>query len=458
MATNPNYVRSTDGVNTDDGSTWELANLDLSGIAADTLAGYRTWISDNHAESTAGAVTMTSPGTLASPCQILCGDDAAEPPTALATTATVTTTGANAISLNGSYYMYGVTFNCGTGAVNADITFFQDTTIDQQYYDNCAFNLVATGSACSINVGLNANSDEGEVWWKNTSCSFGATGQAIEVTQAGFVWEGGSVTGATAPTTLIRLGATATGKPTDCRIEGVDLSVLGSGKNLVDVTYFVAGKVIFANCKLGASVALKTGTWSSPGAEVLLHNCDSADTNYRFAKSCYAGDVVTETTIVKTSGSSDGTTPFSFKMDSSANAEYPLLPLIIDLPAVWNDTTGTSKTATVEFVHDTNVAAGQGAGTSFAFRDDEIWLEVQYLGTSGFPKSLFVNDAPATVIAAAADQTSSAVDWTTTGMTTPVKQKLSVTFTPQEKGFIQARVFLAKASKTVYVDGDVTIA
>jgi hypothetical protein len=57
-----------------------------------------------------------------------------------------------------------------------------------------------------------------------------------------------------------------------------------------------------------------------------------------------------------------------------------------------------------------------------------------------------------------AAQTASTATWTTTGLTTPNTQKLEVTFTPQKKGLVQARVVLAKASKTIYVDSKLTVA
>ena len=83
--------------------------------------------------------------------------------------------------------------------------------------------------------------------------------------------------------------------------------------------------------------------------------------------------------------------------------------------------------------------------------DQQIWLEVQYLGTSGFPLGAFIDDAAADYLAVASNQTASSVAWTTTGLTNPNKQKLSVTFTPQEKGFIHAVVKVAMASKTVFI-------
>jgi ABC-type phosphate transport system substrate-binding protein len=119
----------------------------------------------------------------------------------------------------------------------------------------------------------------------------------------------------------------------------------------------------------------------------------------------------------------------------------------------WNDTVGSAQTCTVEIVHDS-----QGSGTSSAFTDAEVWLEIQYLGTSGVPLGSVLTDAKADVLATAADQASSAVTWTTTGLTTPLKQKVAVTFTAQEIGFIHAKVVLAKASAVCYVDPKLTVA
>lgn len=171
-----------------------------------------------------------------------------------------------------------------------------------------------------------------------------------------------------------------------------------------------------------------------------MYNCDSGDTNYRIWTEALAGSVVSETTIVRSGGASDGTTSLSWKMVSNANAEYPLLQLESPEIVRWNETTGSSITVTVETITD-----------NVTLTDDECWLEVQYLGTSGFPLGTFISDAKADVLATAANQTTSSETWTTTGLTTPVKQKLSVSFTPQEKGFIHAVVKLARASTTVYV-------
>ena len=104
--------------------------------------------------------------------------------------------------------------------------------------------------------------------------------------------------------------------------------------------------------------------------------------------------------------------------------------------------------AAIEILHDsvTNL------------QDDEVWLEVEYLGTAGFPLSLFASDRMTDILSTPADQTTSSVAWTTTGLTNPNKQKLAVTFTPQEIGVVRCRVALAKPSYTVYVDPLLTVA
>jgi hypothetical protein len=135
-------------------------------------------------------------------------------------------------------------------------------------------------------------------------------------------------------------------------------------------------------------------------------------------------------------------------MVSNADAEWSHQTL--DSPEIvkWNETTGSSVTATVEFVHDSTTN----------MTDKEIWIEVMYLGTSGVPLGSFITDAAANYLSSAADQTDSSETWTTTGLTNPNTQKLSVSFTPQEKGFVHAVVKVAVASKTVYVDPVLTLA
>jgi len=188
---------------------------------------------------------------------------------------------------------------------------------------------------------------------------------------------------------------------------------------------------------------------STPGQGSIweLHNSDSADTNYRYQKKTQFGQIDGETTLVGGAGATDGTTQISWRMVTNADAEWQHQTLDSTEIVQWNENIGSALTATIEVLHDSVTA----------LTDKEIWVDVQYLGTSGFPLSLFVNDAAATYITAAANQTSSGATWNTGAMTNPNKQKLSVTFTPREKGFIHATIRMAKASYTVYVDPKLTV-
>lgn len=453
---NPGYLRSTDGSDADDGSTWALANATIVGAMTDQAAGDRIWLSDNHDETTAGAITITLPGTLAAPVQVLCGDDAAEPPTALATGATIkTTTGSNGrdIRVSGSGYLRGLTLAPAFGNTHYAEVSLNTTTNHRQIWDCCVFILPGFSSSNNIiYVGATANSSNGN-FTSLINCTFDLGGGA---NTPGFDLSGeveilgGSVINPN--TTAFRISAT-NNRNRKVLIDGMDLSAYGSARNLFNgATLYAGADITFRNCKLGASVNLVTGTPTSPGGRVRFHNCDGADTNYRLYELSYEGSITSETTIVRTGGATDGTTPLAWKMTTHANAEYPLLLLKSGEIALWNGTIGSAQTATIEIVHDS-----QGAGSGSKFQDDEIWLELVYLGTSGFPLATIANDAKADILATAANQADSSETWTTTGLATPVKQKLSVSFTAQEVGFIIAKVVISKASKTCYIDPKIVL-
>jgi hypothetical protein len=186
-----------------------------------------------------------------------------------------------------------------------------------------------------------------------------------------------------------------------------------------------------------------------------MYNCDSSDTNYRLWIAQQFGVITSDTAIYNDAGADDGSAQgFSWKMVSTADAEFPHQVLTSDEIVKWNETTTGTLTATVEIVHDS-----QGSGTNGALRDDEIWLEVMCMDPGGTPIGKWQSDmcANLNLNSNAADQASSSATWTgdSSGWDT---QKLSVSFTPKEKGYVHARVHLAKASATVYVDPLLTIA
>jgi hypothetical protein len=244
-----------------------------------------------------------------------------------------------------------------------------------------------------------------------------------------------AVTGATIPTELMSFTGSFTGSFYG---EGIDLSALGSGKSLVRVSELVPNQAIFKDCKLGASVTVAANNTVGPGGvEVALIRCASGDTNYRTEKYTYAGTQTTETTIVRSGGASDGTTPISTKIVTTANAEWEFpfecLPITI-----WNETVGSAVTATIEGIW----------GTASVPLNSDIWIDVEYLGTSGFPLALKATSGKASGLAAGTNIPAGSGTWG--GSTT--KFAMSVTITPQEKGPITIYVKAAKISSTFYVD------
>jgi len=433
-------VRSTDGSDASDGLTWANAEATLTGAAAADVAGDVIWVSDVHAESTAAAITFDWAGTAAAPIRVLCGDDAAEPPTALATTATVTTTGNSAINISSGsdyLYVYGIAFHSGSAA-SGTAAIILNALNGKQVYDTCVFDLASTGGGSDIQI---SSSTQGSTELRNCSFQFSATNQGMQGNGYCLI-SGGSVLSDAAITTLFEV----IGVGSRVFVEGLDLSNCAAGLNIAATTTANC-EVQLRNCKLPASWSGSVNS-STPGSGSVfeLHNSDSTDTNYRYQKKTQFGQIDSETTIVATGGATDGTTRISWKMASNADAEWTHQTLDSAEIVQWNETT-SSITATIEIVHDslTNMT------------DQQIWMEVQYLGTSGTPLALFIDDAAADYITAAADQADSSAAWTTTGLTNPNTQKLNVTFTPNEKGFIHVVVKLAVASKTVYIDPKITI-
>lgn len=444
------YLRSTDGNNADDGSSWDLAKATLVGIGAIDTTGdlIRTSQANASVESTGGAVTVLLAGTLAYPTKLVCVDDSTG---ALANTASVTTTGASSLTLSGvGLYCYGHNFSVGSAANQASFTYADDGAC--AVFESCSFTLNNSAAASAIYLGSGVANNNTKITLKDSWFKFGATGQKINLVNCNAeIIGGGLLSGGSTPTTLF----TSYSSNAVALVSGMDLSNAAAGLIIVSGSVACLGRFIFRNIKLPASWSgrLVDTAPAVPGFRAELHNYSVGTTEYQLWTEDYAGTIKSETTVVRSSGATDGITPYSWKLTASANAKYPLLPLVTpEISPIWNENTGTAVTVAVEILSDSVTA----------LNEEDVWLEVQYLGASGSLLSSFVHDGPAdffdtNAFGNADAQDSSAASWTTTGLTNPNKQKLSVTFTPQNAGFIQAKVFLAKPSSTVYVDPKLTV-
>ena len=424
------------------GSSWANAHLTMAAAITASTAGDVFYVAHDHAESTAGAVSLGFKGTSSAVDRVFCADRAGTvPPVAadLRTTAEIATTGANSLNIgtaNGTHvYIYGVIFKAGSSTSQANIGLCGNATVTV-VLDNCQLVLNNTNSASRIILGATGTGDYGNAVFKKVGIQFGATGQGIfPQANVSLTWDNAddpAILGATVPSTFIFTG----NRTAQINIRSADLSLISG--TLVGAQD--RGQYRFIACKLHASVTIATAPPSLAGAVVEVIGSGSASNVSRNERHAGAGVLTTETTIVRTAGASDGVTPSSWKIVSNSKNRRDI-PFETFEGVLWNDNVGSPITLTIHTVTD-----------NITLTDAEIWLEVDYLGDASFPVTTKISDAAATPLTAGSNQASDSGEaWTTTGLTTPVKQKLEATFTPLMAGLIRWRVKYAKASSTVYV-------
>lgn len=392
-------------------------------------AGDTAYLASAHAETQTANMTITFTGTSAAMNRLICVNAAGSiPPVSadLTTGASITTTTSGNLTLNGSAYMRGITFSGGSGASSG----FMSMGAAIQTFDSCA--IAVPASAAVNSPRFNAS---GRYLLTNTTFQYGVTGSTCLPT--GWVrWTNtaSALTGGTIPSTLFANGAGV------LVLDGVDLSAAGSGKTLFAASN-IFGACVMMNCKLGASVTIAAAPTSAAAAPVDLLISDSGAQQYRQERYAYAGTLTAETTIVPSNQqASDGTTPITWKIVTTANSAWTN-PFETFAYAEWNNTTGGALTRTFEIVND---------GTTLTNAD--IWAQVEYLGSSATPVSSLATSGTADILAAGVNITTSTATWTTTGLGSPIKQKIAITVTPQMKGLMRITFKVAKASKTIYVN------
>jgi len=435
--------------------SWAGAHTTIAAAITASTAGDTFWIASDHTENFTVATTFAFKGTPTASDIILSvqrSDD-----TLVKGASFTTSTNDDTITVNGTLFMWGVILDAGNTSSGASALFFNRSAGHKQLYENCDLKARNTGSV-SFQIGFDQDATSGSLTLFR-DCGWLDTGNAAKMMRlSGTVRiEGGSLlTGYNANTFISPLDSKMGG---DILITGLDMVNAPAGIDIFNGTNFsrAATRLEVRNCKLPASWTgtLFATTPSVPDIRASMLNCDSGDTNYKLWVEDMYGSVRQETVITRTGGATDGDTGLSLKMVSHAsNALFPLnlcasheisrrYPGTSAEDSAWSS--GAAKTVGLEIVHDS-----QGAGTGADFQNDEIWLEVEVLDVSGFPLSHIVSSRRG-LRSSAADIANSSETWTTTGLTTPVKQTLSVSVNPREKGSLRLRVFIAKANKTVYV-------
>lgn len=429
-------------------AAWAAPHARLGNALASTWvqAGNKVFVGDNHAETQAATNTLNQVGTTANPIFVYCVDrTVAVPPGTgnLKTTATISTTGNNGFNIGGGngcgQYFYGITFNCGSGA-NAATFGIAGSGVGPYWlaFDSCSLALAETGAG-AMNFGKDTYSCK--IRLINTTLSFGGTGQMVIVGAADFGWANtaSALLGAAVPTTLFSGAINSRSGTMVC--QGVDFSAAGAGKTIVGSSSNCNLHATLIDCKLGASVTV-AATPASPGITTDVIRCDSGATNYFDSRYWYEGTQIVETTIVRTGGATDGTTVESWKLVATANSKW-LLPFESQPITIWNDATSAITTLTL-------YGTTTGGGVP---NNDDIWVEVEYLGSSATPQGSFITTTKANNLAASVttNNSSDASTWGGGGAGNGFKMVVP-SFTPGMKGPLNIIIHVAKASATYYID------
>lgn len=424
---------------------WNAAAGSLATIGASRLAaGDRVFLSSDSTETISGAGTwslgsVNNNGMI----QIISVNRAGSVPPVAADiqngAALANTTSGN-LTLDPFFNLYwqGFTFS------SAGSFILGSAGVKSQYFKDCAFVLNNATSTSRVS----STATPPRVTFDNTTLQFGHVSQTIGpasalVAMIEFNWINtpSPFVGATIPTTLFT-GVNGAALLVTCR--GVDLSaitgtLLGPGASIGTAT----NKALFDSCKIASSVT----RFVAPGAtepahhEVELVNCYDG-TNFVSERHTAAGDVTTDVSTALVAGAEDDVGDYSHKMVSSSRSDS-----VLTLNGFWfdveNTLTGTAKTATVEII------------SSATLNNTDIKLMVEYMDTAGTPVADFV-ESLSSVLAAASALPSSSLTWNSPP-STPQKQKLQASFTPQVAGRIRGQVKLGKASATVWVNPQLVI-
>ncbi len=402
--------------------------------------GDRVFVSHDHVETNAATNYWMVTTTSFTPNKIISVNKAGSVPLVAADIQAGVSISVNAgtiLDANSPMHWDGVIFTM-TGA---GTFMFNNSGYQLHYFKNSAFVFTTASASARFSTGSPA-----KVVFDNTTVKFGGTDQQIKPGNypLDLTWLNtpSAVVGPTYPTTLF---ANTSMPPLLLTCRGVDFGAFTG--TIVNANASSGGvKALFDSCKINAG-AVRYGTPSNSTVindEVEYVNCfDGINIiNERYVAT---GRVTTDTSTYLTGGAADDVGSFSHKMVSNANAG--IMPSA-SLDSFWldveNAAVGSPKTATVEIV------------SSASLNNTDIHLLLEYQGTSGSSVASFADSLADSTLPTSVAVTASSATWNNPP-STPVYQKLQVTFTPQTAGRVRGQVRLGKASTTVWVNPQITI-
>lgn len=450
-----NIHLSASGSNTSPYDTWAKAASSTTTAWADAItasaAGDDFYVDSALAVSNASAQTLTFKGTKTAPNRVFsCSTITHDAPTTadLGAGASFTTTGASGLTVNGSVYIYGVTFNVGTGSSAANAVFASaDSEIT---LDTCAINHLVTTATCTTQFFSGAVNSK--VTLINTPFTFnGGTASGIAVGQGVWVWRNTTSAILGTQSAIANLIQPASARVSVIIFDSVDFAGgtgIASGKALIAAPGTPIA-VQMVNCKFTSGALISRPTIT--GATVDQIVTDSGATNYKQQRDTYQGTLTASTSV--TNNATDGTTPISWQVITTANAK-PQSPFECFQIVQW-------------------VAAGTYANSKVfitsataSLKTNDVWVEVGFLGSSyalGSPATSFgAGSGTATLPQIPAGTTpgtlaAASPAWTTGGLGNDYQLAIP-SFTTSVAGYVRFTVKVGKASLTVNIDPVATVA
>lgn len=424
------------------GTSWADAYTTLAAVIAAQGGNLtKVFVASDHMELVSAALAFPA----ATPYTLISVDrNSGYPPTAEQAGARIGSTNATNLTLQNSFYSRGVFWTAGENSTATRNILFDTSAGGYPHMQRIVgggIELKNTGAGSRIIVGTSSVVRSSLLSLEDAQVRFGNAGQGVQMSNAAMRIRGGSTAGS-AITEFIKSFSSGSAS---VDVSSLDMTSCSGFVRLLASNIAGTGRAVFDKIKTPAGWlgGLIDAPPVNTGLFAIATNVDSADTNHRMM--ALAGNALTrsETAIVRTGGASDGATVISWRVET-ANSMYPLVypAITAELPPIlkWNTTVGTPITVTVHVLTD-----------GVALNDDDAWLEVTYLNSEFTPLGATISDERPSLLSPRAAQDASTEAWATPGITTPVKQQLSVTFTPQEAGYVRAVVRIALPATVVYV-------
>lgn len=453
------YCVDDGGDGSQDGATqtlttldWTKADVSFAALPAGALStpGNTIYVGDDHGNPTTGANQELTGPSSGLPVNIISADRTQTTATYKKGTGNQvdSTDGAYNIKFNGTFALYGLYLNAGNAII------FEADDNEAFLTDNCTLkpgaNSVVAMAAGPIQLGRHKD--------LTVDCAndTGASSSHILLTQnAGSIIE---ITGLTLSNVSNRTGVIFGSANTNgCfLVSGADLSAVPATVEILNNSNTNYANSVFNNCIIAATSVI-AGIPNYTSVRATCYNIGAANAPTFNVVATGTGLLVSTTSIYRSSGASIESTSVGWNVTTSAGCSEGS-PFCTDWIYGIIASTG-SKTFDCYITNDTT-----------DFDDDEVWLEVEFLGTTD--KAIFDRATDQRILsgsytslsitsAAAAQTDDAASTWNGAGPSYTYKQKLSVTATVNVAGIYRARVCVAKASIAsgdyFYIDPKITV-